>query len=147
MTRAAAIVALLLLAAAPSPAAAEDIYVEAAAARMRSGPGTNYSILWEAPRNTPFEYLAKYKDWYAVRDFEGDVAWVQESVIGKGKAAVVTNKKANIRSAPSQESAIVFWVEKGYLFRVLDQKGEWYKVRDKDNSEGWVNAPLVWVSR
>ena len=146
MIRAVTLTALLSLVAASS-AAAGEIYVEGASARMRSGPGTNYSILWEAPRFTPFEYLAKYKDWYAVRDFEGDVAWVQESVIGAGKAAIVTNKKANIRSAPSQESGIVFWVEKGYLFRVLDQKGDWYKVRDKDNSEGWVNAPLVWVSR
>ncbi len=130
-----------------APAIAEEIYVEGSKARMRSGPATKYEVLWEAPKYTPLEYLAKYKDWYVVRDREGDVAWVSNQVIGKGKAAIVTNTKANIRKGPGTNNPIAFSVEEGYVFRVLKKKGDWYNVKDVEGDEGWVIKDLVWVSR
>ncbi len=130
-----------------TPAFAVKIYVEGKNARLRSGPGVKYQILWEAPRYTPLEYLAKYKEWYAVRDIDGDVAWVNEQVIGKGEAAIVTNKKANIRKGPGTSNPILFFVEKGYLFKVTGKKGDWLKVKAPDGDEGWVFNKLVWISR
>jgi len=130
-----------------SAAFAEDIYIEGATGRIRSGPGTEYDILWEAARYTPLEYLAKYKDWYAVRDYEGDVGWVHQQVIGKGRAAIVTSKKANIRKGPATSYPIAYSVEQRYLFKVLDEKKGWFKVVDSEGDEGWVYSPLVWVSK
>ncbi len=129
------------------PALAADIHVKGKVARVRSGPGTNYSILWESMRYTPFEYLAKFHEWYAVRDFEGDVGWVHEQVIGKGKGAIVTTKRANIRKGPGPRNEKVFTVTRGYVFKIVDKKGEWYKVQDVDGLKGWVHEKLVWVSR
>lgn len=129
------------------PAIAENIHVKGKTARVRSGPGTNYNILWESIRYTPFEYLAKYGKWYAVRDFEGDVGWVHEQVIGKGKGAMVTTKRANIRKGPGAKKELVFEVTRGYVFKVLDQKKGWYKVQDADGLKGWVHEKLVWVSK
>lgn len=140
-----AVIALFLFSATVS--FAETIYVEKNNARFRVGPGTNYQILWESPRYTPLEYLAKYKDWYAVRDHEGDVAWVNKQVIGKGAAAIVTNKKANIRKGPGTNTRIVFFVEKGYLFKVTGKKDGWLKIKADDGDEGWVLGKLVWTSR
>ena len=146
-SRVVVMMALLSLAAPVSAGWAESIYVEGKSARIRSGPGTNYQILWEAPRYTPLEYLAKYKQWYAVRDYEGDVGWVHQQVIGKGKAAIVTNKKANVRKGPGPSYPIVFTVEKLYRFKVMEEKGDWYKVKDAEGDEGWIFKTLVWVSR
>lgn len=130
-----------------SAALAETIYVEGSTARFRAGPGTDYPILWEAPRYSPLEYLCKYEDWYVARDHEGDVGWVHEQVIGKGRAAIVINEKANIRKGPGTDNPIVFVVEKRYRFKVLDAKGAWFKVVDTEGDEGWVYGSLVWVSR
>lgn len=131
----------------PVVAWAELIYVEGEWGRIRSGPGTEYQILWEAPRYTPLEYLAKYQDWYAVRDHEGDVGWVHEQVVGKGQAAIVTNPTANVRKGPSTDNPIVFKVEQNYLFKVLETKGPWYKVQDTEGDTGWIYNSLVWVSK
>lgn len=138
---------LIHLAVLAGPSFAETIYVEADSARFRAGPGTNYTVLWEAPRYTPLEYLAKYRDWYVIRDYAGDVGWVHQQVIQEGEAAIVTNKKANIRKGPGTKNPIVFWVEEGYRFKVLKKKGSWYHVVDLDGSKGWVLDKLVWTSR
>lgn len=141
---AAALFELVILA---TPAIAENIYVDGNSARFRAGPGTDYTILWEAPRYTPLEYLAKYRDWYVIRDHAGDVGWVHQQVIKEGVAAIVTNRKANIRKGPGTKNPIVFWVEEGYRFKVLEKKGNWYHVMDLDGSKGWVLDKLVWTSR
>ncbi|MDH5638167.1 MAG: SH3 domain-containing protein [Nitrospinota bacterium] len=125
---------------------ADPLYVEEKKARIRSGPGTGYTILWEAPRYSPLEYLAKYKDWFAVRDFQNDVGWVHKDSVAKGKAAIVIKSKVDIRKDPSVDSPIVFVVEKHYIFRVIRVKGNWLKIRDTDGEQGWIHGKLVWMA-
>jgi len=126
---------------------AESIYINADKARFRDGPATTYDILWTAPKYTPVEKLAQYKNWYVVRDNEGSVGWVHKQVVSKGKAAIVTNKIANVRKGPGTSFPKVFSVEQNYLFKVLEKKGSWYKVIDADGDSGWITEQLVWVSR
>ena len=139
--------ALLAIALMPTLSWAEPLYTNIESSRFRSGPGSSYKILWTSEKYTPLEYLAKYKDWYVVRDYEGDVAWVHKVAVEKGLAAIVTKKKANVRNKPSTSSDIVFTVEKGYPFKVVETKGSWYKVEDSQGDTGWVLDQLVWVSR
>lgn len=131
----------------PVLAFSEPVYVKGGKAKIRSGPGTNYQVLWEAPKYTPLEYLARFQDWYAVRDKDRDVGWVHKQVIGKGRAAIVVTKKANIRKGPGTKNPIVFSVEKNYLFKVLEKKGSWYRLVDKDGDKGWALDKLLWVSK
>jgi len=138
---------LLLLVAFSGAAFAETIFVKEKKARFRAGPGTNYDILWEAPQYSPLEFLGKYKAWYVVRDHEGDVGWVHQQVIGKGRAAIVINEKANVRKGPGAKNELIFTVFKGWLFKVLDKKGDWYKVVGADGDQGWVIKNLLWVSK
>lgn len=141
---AAATLALILLSA---PAWAEIVHVNGDKARFRAGPGTNYKVLWEAGKYTPLEYLAKYKDWYVVRDYQGDVGWLHEQSVGKGKAAIVIVKKASVRKGPGQNHPTIFSVEERYLFKVIDEKKEWAKVVDKEGDEGWLLKESLWISR
>ena len=137
----------LALLALVSQAFGEMVYIEGKLAKFRSGPGSNYKVLWEAPRLTPLEFLAKYKDWYAVRDKDGDVGWVNDQVIGKGKSAVVKDKKSEVRKGPGKNNPVAFAVEKNYLFKVLEEKKEWVKVKDNDGDEGWILKESLWISR
>lgn len=141
-----AVFALALVLAAHS-AQAEAIYVNMDKAKLRAGPGTSYKVLWEARKYTPLEYLAKYKDWYVARDHQGDVGWIQEQSVSKGVAAIVINKKANIRKGPGQSHPMLFTVEERYLFKVVEEKKEWVKVLGADGDGGWVLKELLWMSR
>ena len=142
----AALAAVMLLAEA-GLSHAEPIYVSETKARIRSGPGTDYKVLWEAPRNTPLEYLAKYKDWYVVRDFQKDVGWVQEDSVSKGKGAIVTAMKATVHKSPASGAPVAYTAQRYYLFHVLQDKGEWLKVKDSEGEEGWILSKMVWISR
>lgn len=126
---------------------AEPIYVSVDKAKLRSGPGTSYKVLWEARKYTPLEYLAKYKDWYVARDYQGDVGWIQGQSVSKGVAAIVINKKANIRKGPGQDHPMLFTVEERYLFKVVEEKKEWVKVQGADGDGGWVLKEHLWMSR
>jgi SH3-like domain-containing protein len=143
----ASIIAACLLLTGALAARAETIYVDEAKARVRSGPGTEYSVLWEAPRYSPLELLAKYKDWYAVRDFQKDVGWIHQGAAAKGKAAVVTQAKVSVHKSPDHKSPVAYTVEKHYLFKVLEDRGSWLRVKDADGEEGWILEKMVWVSR
>ena len=128
-------------------ALAENIYIKGEKARFRSGPSTNYAIIWEAQKYYPLEFLATYKDWYVVRDSEGDVGWVHSQVVRKGIAAIVTSKKANVRQSSNIKSNIKFKVYEGYPFLVKKRKGDWIRVVDAEGENGWIHNDLVWMSK
>lgn len=123
---------------------AKMIMVDKEKANIRSGPGTQYEILWSAVKYTPFEVLCKYKKWYIVRDFEGDIGWVYETLVREEKAVIIIKKNAEIRSKPGSSFDVLWRVEKGYPFKVIEQKDRWLKVVDSEGDSGWVYKDSVW---
>jgi SH3-like domain-containing protein len=122
----------------------EAIMVNHKEAKIRNGPGTEYTVLWRPRLYTPLEVLARYKEWYAVRDSEADVGWIHKSGIQKKKGAIITGKYLNVRSDPSLDARILFQAPKNYTFKVVETKKEWYRVKDPDGDEGWVFKKGVW---
>lgn len=49
----------------------------------------------------------------------------------------------NLRSGPDTKYATLYELPAGYPLQVLDKKGEWLKVKDYENDQGWVFASLV----
>lgn len=49
----------------------------------------------------------------------------------------------NLRSGPDTKYATLYELPAGYPLQVTDKKGEWLKVKDYENDQGWVFAPLV----
>ncbi|GMT42963.1 MAG: hypothetical protein IEMM0002_1374 [bacterium] len=136
-------IALLVLTAASS-AWAESVMVNHKDAKIRNGPGTDYTILWKPRLYTPMELLAPYGHWYAVRDVEGDVGWIHDSVSLKKPAAIVTSEYVNVRKSPSTKSRILFQAPKNYTFKIIGTKNGWYKIADPDGDKGWVSKKHVW---
>ncbi len=54
--------------------AAERMAVKASIANLRDGAGTKNKVLWQEEKFHPFLVITKKKDWYDVKDFEGDTA-------------------------------------------------------------------------
>lgn len=111
---------------------------------VRSGPGQNYSILWSLERGFPLQVIGSRRDWYRVRDFEGDVGWVYKPLTGAKAHVVVKKPEINVRSGPGTNYRIVAKAREGVVFRTIDRKKGWVKVRHLNGTTGWVARHLVW---
>lgn len=124
--------------------AQERLSVTAGIANIRSGPGKKFDKIWQVEQYHPFTVVEKKGDWYKIKDFENDVAWVHKSLLGKIEGVITIKDKCNIRSRPDTKSQILFKVEKGVPFKVLERKGNWIKIKHADGDVGWIYKTLVW---
>ena len=124
--------------------AQERLSLTAGIANIRSGPGTEYDVLWQVEQYHPFIIIEKKGDWYKIKDFENDEAWLYKSLLGKIEAVITIKEKCNIRSKPDTKSQVLFTVEKGVPFRVLERKENWIKIEHADGDVGWIYKTLVW---
>ncbi len=127
----------------------------ASAAEFRS-IGDRAAILYDAPslkadrifvasRGHPFEVLVKLDQWTKVRDAGGEVAWVENRVLGEARNAMVTVPVADVRAAPDPKSALVFEAYKQVILEVLEPAADgWVKVRHRDGQSGYIRTAHVW---
>jgi SH3-like domain-containing protein len=125
-------------------AAAERLSVEVPIANVRSGPGTNYEVLWQIEKYHPLSIIKTSGSWYYFRDFEGDKGWVHKSLMGTTPSIITKKEKNNIRSGPGTNFAILFTVEKGVPFKILQKKGAWFHIQHADGDKGWIHQSVVW---
>lgn len=124
--------------------AAERMAVKASIANMRSGPGTKYKQLWQVEKYHPVIVIEKKGNWYKIRDFEKDMAWIHKSLLSDIPCVITIRDKCNVRSKAGKDGRILFTVERGVPFKVLDKKGNWIKIKHADNDVGWIYKTLVW---
>ena len=124
--------------------AAERYAVTANIANIRSGPGTNHPILFEAEKYYPLIVLKKAGNWFQVKDFEGDVGWIFNTLVQEVTTVITKKSKCNIRSGPGLKDQVLFIAERGVPFLVIGTKGKWIHVRHADGPEGWIHSSLVW---
>ena len=104
-------------------ALAERLSVTAPMANIRSGPGTTHDIMWKVEKYHPLFIIKKAGKWYYFKDFEGDMGWVHESLVGKIHTVITVKEQCNVRSGPGTNFEIEFAVERAVPFKVLKQKG------------------------
>lgn len=138
------ILLLILMGTFTEPALASRMSVTVPIANIRSGPGTNYEILWNVEKYHPLQVTEKKGNWYKFKDYEGDTGWVHSSLVKNIKSVLTKKKKCNVRSGPGTKYHIVFRVEKGVPFKVLTKEGNWVKIQHSDGDRGWIHKSLVW---
>lgn len=124
--------------------AQQRVCVTGKIANLRAGPGTNHDVLWQIEQFHPLIVIEKKGNWFQVKDFENDTAWLHESLVGNIESVITIKSKCNIRSGPSTESNILFTTERGVPFKVLKKEGNWLKIEHADGDIGWVYKTLVW---
>ena len=124
--------------------ASERLSIASKIANIRSGPGSNYEVLWQVEEYYPIIIIGKKGNWYHFKDFEDDTGWVHKSLVRKVRSVISVKNKCNVRSGPSSKNRVVFTVEKGVPFKLLGQKGNWLKVKYMDGDTGWIYKSLVW---
>ena len=137
-------VALFIFSIAAAGQAAEYVSVKKDEVNIRSGPSTNDNVIWQVFESFPLEVLKRDGKWVHVEDFEGDKGWIYETLISSKKTVIVNVDTANMRSGSSTDNPVVATVKKGVVFDALEMKGDWIKVRYKNEITGWIHNSLLW---
>ncbi|MBU4261852.1 MAG: SH3 domain-containing protein [Proteobacteria bacterium] len=112
---------------------------------MRSGPGDSYEVEWELGQGYPLSVIDEQDDWLNVIDYEDDSGWVRKDQVAEKPYMVVKRRMVNIRSGPGENFRIVRQAQQGVVFRTLEKKDDWVKVRhEEEDVTGWVLRSLMW---
>ena len=144
ITKNALIITILFIGFAKIAHAGERLTVAVPKANIRSGPGTNYDVIWQVYQYYPLSVIEKTGQWYRFVDFEGDKGWIYRSLVRKIPSVITIQEKCNIRSGPGTKYSVLFTTEKGVAFKVINRKGSWIHVRHSDGDKGWIYKSLVW---
>ncbi len=116
--------------------------------RMRSGPGTGYSVLMTMSRNAAVAITGKDGNWYKVL-YDGtsgcisaDYVTRYESAGGLSYTGRVTADTLNIRSGPDSGSSAVGSVQSGAYVTVTGIEKGWYAV-SYNGVSGYVSGDYV----
>ncbi len=127
-----------------SAAQARMMAINGTKVNLRSGPGQNYSVIWELGRGFPLRVLSSKGKWVKVQDYENDTGWVHQKFLDQKAHLIVKKKRINIRSGPSTRFRVVGKANYGVVFRTLERKKGWVKVKHENGLSGWVLRSLLW---
>jgi SH3-like domain-containing protein len=117
--------------------------------QLRSGPGTKYAAKWQYGDGYPLKILTKKGKWLKVKDFENDTGWIFKKYITRTPHMIVKvnkgkKRKINIRSGPGTKYKIVGQAYYGVVFKTVEQKSGWAKVKHESGVTGWIKRSLLW---
>jgi SH3-like domain-containing protein len=124
--------------------AEQRVSVSVPEAKIRSGAGNNFDVLWKSEKYFPFSVIKKNGEWYQVKDFQGDEGWVHQSQVGNAASVITTKDKNSLRSEPKPDAKVLFSVGLGIPFKVLKRNNKWILVEHADGDKGWIHESTVW---
>ena len=132
---------ILLLTSLAAPAAAQPLAVDASLLNVRSGPGTNHSVLTQVPRNTVLTPVEEQGSWVRVVLPDGSRGWVASdytSPFVPQRFAVVDIAVLNVRSGPGTSHKILTQFEHQTAAAVLGERDGWLNVLRPEGGQGWL---------
>jgi len=125
--------------------AAEFKNIGAAPVIMYDAPSVRGQKLFIAPHGMPVEVVINYGAWSRVRDFAGDLSWIESKQLSERKNILVRNLSAKIRQNADDASDVLFTADKGVLLEVVDTVVPgWVKVKHADGAVGFIKISDVW---
>jgi len=143
MLRSLAAAVLLVLA---LPAAASDFRTIAENGTvMYDAPSVRAKKLFVTSRNYPVEIVINLDNWVKVRDYTGDLAWIERKALSDNRAVIVTAPEADVRATANDQAQLVFQAQQGVVLDVAEPPASgWVKVRHVSGQTGYVRVSQVW---
>lgn len=105
---------------------------------LRTGPGARYPIDWVFQRRgLPVEIIDEFDTWRRVRDWQGTVGWVHQSMLQSQRHVLVTGKRRLLRRGPEEGTAGAAIVEAGVVGTLGSCQETWCEVEAKGFT-GWL---------
>ncbi len=105
---------------------------------MRSGPGVRYPIDWVYHRpGLPVEIIDEFDTWRRIRDWEGTVGWVHQSMLEGKRTALVSGVQRLLRKEPGDDAPGIAFMEPGVLGELRSCQSDWCEVSIQ-GYRGWL---------
>ena len=136
--------------------------VTASTLNVRSGAGTNYSVVTKVYKGDKVNLLESSNGWYKVKLSNGKVGWASSdyitkinnsnndssnnnsqsgtSISGYGK---VTASTLNVRSGAGTSYSVVTKAYKGDKVELLESSNGWYKIKLSSGKVGWASSDYI----
>ena len=141
------VLAILLLASGSLPALARDqgglpvprfVSLHASKIYLRTGPGMNFPVQWiYQRRHMPVEVIAEYDTWRKIKDWQGTIGWVHQSMLDGGRYALITGSERELLQDPADTASPTAKVMPGVVAQILRCDGTWCRV-NADGYKGWL---------
>lgn len=111
----------------------------------RTGPGLKYPIKWIYERKRmPVEVVQEFDTWRKIRDIDGAVAWVHQSLLSGARTAIIKGEKGvSLRKDPEEEAPILAYFEPNVTVSVKSCEGMWCAI-ESGGYEGYAQRKFLW---
>ena len=112
---------------------------------VHAGPSRKEPVQWVYMRKGwPVEIVAEDGEWQKIRDYDGQVGWVEKKYLDNIRTGILTGPNAQaIRAKPSRESVPLAWAEPDVLLRLRHCDAFWCEVEGPHIS-GYVERTAMW---
>ena len=112
---------------------------------LREGPTFQHRVLFIYERKDyPVEVLTSYETWRRVRDADGTIGWVSQTMLGDARTVLIVGKtRADIRDAPDAAASVIAKAEPGVVARLKACKLQACEV-EASGTDGWVDKRNIW---
>jgi uncharacterized protein YgiM (DUF1202 family) len=104
------------------------------------------NLIGKVPGGIQLRKLDEQEGWYQVALPDGTTGWINGTYAVEERARTqleVTASVARLRRSNSMSSEALGNTIQGVRLEILDQAGDWYRVRLPHGEEGWVSAEVV----
>lgn len=115
--------------------------------KVRSGPSTGYDTITTVGKKTVFYVLGQSGNWYYIELANGTKGYASKDYIQKGSGyttcTINVDSTLNVRKGPGTSYESVATVQNKEVVNLLDDSGDWYKIRTAAGEEGYVSGNFV----
>jgi len=124
------------------------VSLKASRVNVRAGPGEDYRIAWVFVRpGLPIEVIQEFETWRRIRDSDGTVGWVFQSLLSGKRNAVVApwsnEDRRPIRAVASENSEITAYLGPGVMAEIERCDDGWCRLSGT-NFRGWIAQDQLW---
>jgi SH3-like domain-containing protein len=112
---------------------------------LREGPTFQHRILFVYQRKEyPVEVLTSYETWRRVRDADGTIGWVSQTMLSDARTVLIAGKgRAEIRAAPYAAASVIAKAEPGVVARLKACKPQFCEI-SASGLTGWIDRTRIW---
>ncbi len=120
------------------------VSLRAAEVNLRTGPGIRYPIDWVyRRRGLPVEVIDEFEGWRRIRDHEGTIGWVHQSMLGSRRFGLVRDDQQVLRRAPEAGAPGIAQLKPGVIGRLEGCESEWCRLEVQGYS-GWLERSALY---
>ena len=122
------------------------VSVRANEVNLRTGPGVQHPVEWVYRRqDLPLEIIAEYRNWRKIRDWQGALGWVHQSMLGGRRTFIVAGVERTLHAKGEANAAAVARLEPGVIGTIVEcpDASDWCRVA-AGAYDGWLQRRDIW---